>query len=162
VATPLVLYSTKTWLSFWVAEQYYNGIHYAWCSPYFDARALPSYQASNPPSSNPSEIYAMLKEAVHRNDQHCAKISDNKVGIINGANYKNQSRIITDQQQKDIAALVAVASTRDFRPLLFVIPHNQVVGIVKEVPIPNRANPFSVEYVIECLPRNCFDVIELP
>lgn len=30
---PLVLYSTNTWLAYTVAERFYGGEHYVWCTP---------------------------------------------------------------------------------------------------------------------------------
>jgi len=158
---PLILYSTNTWLSYIIAERYYRGEHYAWCTPYFDARALSAYNVTTPPTSTPSEIYRTLLEEVRRGDRHSMKIQENKIGILQGATYKRESGIITEQQEKDIATIVDIAETRDFKPLLYIIPYDYVTNIVKDVPVEDRAHPLSVEYIIECLPRNCFDVTKL-
>ncbi len=160
MSEPLILYSTNTWLSYIIAERYYVSEHYVWCTPYFDASSLPAYNSTTPPTSTPSEIYYTLLEEVRRGDRHSIKIQENKIGILQGATYKKEAGIITEQQEKDIATIVDIAETRDFKPLLYIIPYGHVADILKEVPVEDRAHPLSVEYVIECLPRNCFDIIE--
>ena len=119
---PLILYSTNTWLAYRIAQQYYGGTHYVWCTPYFDSRSLSGYDVYVPPTSSPSEIYHALHEEVRRGDQHSAKIKENKIGILKGATYKRESRVITEEDERDIAAIVDLAETRDFRPLLYIIP----------------------------------------
>jgi hypothetical protein len=47
------------------------------------------------------------------------------------------------------------------RPLLYIIPFEQVKGIVTRVPVSERAHPMSVEYKVEALPRAAFDMVEL-
>jgi len=42
-----------------------------------------------------------------------------------------------------------------------LIPFVGVSHLLKEVPVPKRAHPLSPEYVIEELPTELFDVIEL-
>jgi hypothetical protein len=161
MADPIVLYSASTWLAYVVAERYYSNEHYVWCTPYFDSRSLPDIDAATPPSSTPSEIYHSLDAEVRAGDRHSAKIELNRVGILKGASFKLHAGTISEKQAKDITAIVEGAETRDFRPLLYVIPYQPVAGILKMVPVAERAHPLSVEYVIEGLPRHCFDVIEL-
>jgi hypothetical protein len=50
---PIVLYSTSTWLAYAIAEQYYAGDHYVWCTPHFDPSSVPPISYSVPPSSSP-------------------------------------------------------------------------------------------------------------
>lgn len=116
--------------------------------------------ATTPPTSNPGEIYRNLLAEVLNGDRHSAKIQENKVGILKGATFKKQAGIITEQQEKDIAAIVDIAETRDFRPLLYIIPFYLVKDLIKDIPVSERAHPLSIEYVIEQLPRQYFDIIE--
>lgn len=157
---PILLYSTNTWLAYQIAERFYHREHYIWCVPYFDPRSLSVYHITIPPSSSPAEIYRDLYEVVRRGDRHSAKISENKAGILRGAEFKRVSGIITEDEERDIASIVELAETRDFKPLLYIIPYNLVSDLIKEVSVEDRAHPLSVEYIIECLPRRFFDVIE--
>jgi hypothetical protein len=157
---PLILFSTNTWLAYIISERFYNGIHYVWCSPYFNSKVLPDYDCTNPPTSNPIEIYKILQEESLRGDRHSPKIKENKVGIIKGAIYNQKMGVITEEQKKDIIAIVEIAETKDFRPLLYLIPFSIVSSIVKAVPVKDRAHPLSMEFVIESLPRNLFEIIE--
>lgn len=61
---------------------------------------------------------------------------------------------------REIAAIVDCSETADFRPLLYVIPYRAVSKQVKQVPVAERAHPLSEEYMIECLPRRYFDMID--
>ena len=154
------LYSTNTWLGYVLAEQFYGGEHYVWCTPYFDSASLAKVDATTPPTSTPSEIYRSLDAEVCAGDRNSAKIEQNRVGILRGASIKRAAGVIDEQQERDIAAIVERAEIRDFRPLLFVIPFFLVAAALKPVPIEKRAHPLSVEYVIERLPRNHFEIIE--
>lgn len=158
--SPLVLYSANTWLAYMIAQRYYGQIHYAWCTPDFDPRSLAFTDASVPPTSSPLEVYRNLAEEVRRGDLHSAKIKENKVGVLRGATAKYAQGKIGDDQRKEIAEIVDAVQTRDFRPLLYVIPYAGIADLVNEVPVKDRAHPLSAEYIIEELPRDRFDVIE--
>jgi hypothetical protein len=143
-----------------IAERFYSGEHYVWCTPYFDSRQFSLHTADVPPTSSPAEIYQNLFEEVRRGDRHSSKIKENRIGIFRGATIKKDQGIITDKQAQDIAAILDRAETRDFRPLIYVMPYSAVRTRISEVPVADRAHPLSVEYVIDRLPRNEFDVIE--
>jgi hypothetical protein len=57
---PLILYSTNTWLAFNIAERYYRGRHYIWCTPFFNGRSDKGEAEFVPPTSCPWEIYRSL------------------------------------------------------------------------------------------------------
>src|SRR3954470_14810745 len=78
-----VLYSTNTQLKFVIQRDYFGGLHYAWCSPTFDYRAMGRYAAgaAMPPSSDPASIYRDLYEATKRPDRHSTKIAEQKVTL---------------------------------------------------------------------------------
>ncbi len=160
MADPILLYSTNTWLAYIIAQRFYKGERYVWCTPFFDPRSLATYDTTVPPTSSPSEIYRNLDAEVRRGDRHSAKIKENRTGILRGANYKRASGIITEEEEKDIAAIVELAEIRDFRPLLYVIPYTLVSNLLREVPVRDRAAPLSQEYMIEKLPRRHFDILE--
>ena len=70
--------------------------------------------------------------------------------------------VITSQQSADIGMVIDASRLADFRPLVFVIPVTGVDGLVEDVPVQDKAHPLSEEYIIRNLPRQAFDVIEIP
>jgi hypothetical protein len=159
MSMPLVLYSVNTWIAYMIAERYYNHEHYVWCTPYFDPRRA-GRESAVPPTSSPLEIYLGLEGETSRRDRHSKKIEENRAGILRGANAKNQDGLIDAKQEREIVSIVNLAQNGDFRPLLYVIPYSAVRGRVREPPPEDKAHPLSAEYIIDCLPRACFDVIE--
>jgi hypothetical protein len=154
-----VLYSTNTWIAYMIAEQFYRRHHYVWCTPYFDPRQS-GRDSAVPPTSSPFEMYRALFEETSRGERHSSKIEQNRVGILRGARAKRRARVITANHEKQIAAIVQAAQPSDFRPLLYVIPAAIVAKRLREPPPEDKAHPLSAEYVIDALPRECFDVIE--
>jgi hypothetical protein len=154
-----VLYSTNTWIAYMIAEQFYRQHHYVWCTPYFDPRQN-GRDSAVPPTSSPFEMYRSLFEETSRGERHSSKIDENRIGILRGASAKRSARVIDSKQQKQIAAIVKAAQPNDFRPLLYVIPAAIVAKRLREPPPEDKAHPLSAEYVIDALPRECFDVIE--
>lgn len=158
----IILYSTNTWLAWAIAEQYYKGSHYCWCSPVFDSSKAASISARNPPTSSPAEIARGLKNDVERSDLHSAKIAENRLGILAGANKKHNDGVISRRELHDIALTVGSAQIFDFRPVIFVIPANLTTRRLSPVAVGVRAHPMSTEYLIKKISRKFFDVIELP
>jgi hypothetical protein len=156
---PLVLYSTNTVLAYHINHTYYGDFHYVWCSPFFGVDNIPSPFYPNPPSSSPQEIYQTLRKDVENSDQHSTKIKLNRSGLRHGANVTHSLGIITDAQRLEIFAKIKRARFAEFKPLLYVTPFPLVTGIVKLVPVNQRANPLADEYIIERLPRASFDII---
>lgn len=157
---PLILYSVCTFLAYNIAKKYYEDQHFVWCSPFFSEGAATSYQYTNPPTSSPARIYQDLAMGVARDDRHNARIQQNRIGLAKGAVIKHKAGVINSPQKKEILAIVQQAATPMFRPLIYVIPFLTVHELVKQVPVSDRANPLSAEYVIEELPRCHFDVID--
>jgi hypothetical protein len=149
-------------LAYAIGERFYGSEHYVWCTPDFDARSVATIDQVTPPSSSPAEIYRALYDDVRRGDSHSSKIKDSMTGILRGVAAKRAADVISDDDQRDIVSMVDRAGGRDFRPLLYVIPFVGVSGIVKPVPVAERAHPLSREYIIETLLRRDFDVLELP
>jgi len=157
---PLLLYSANTWLAYSIAERFYGGIHYAWCSPFFDGTTAPAH-VNIPPSSSPAEIYRGFLEDSRRGEQHSDAINRNKTGIDRGAKAKLASGVITEATYSRIQEILRRASPRDYRPVLFVMPFEKVAEIALEVTVDDLAHPLSLEFRVDCLPRGSFDMIEL-
>ena len=156
-----ILYSANTWLAYTISKKFYRDEHWVWCSPHFDAGSISRRDYTNPPSSTPGAIYEELRNATSRGDQHNSKIAANKVGLLKGIIAKKNAGVINEQQAKEIESIIDMAQLIDFRPLMYVIPaKNEVLSRLTEVPVRDRAHPLSIEYVIENLPREWFDIIE--
>ena len=151
----LVLYSVNTWLAYKIAENYFNNIHYAWCSPVFNANGI------NPPSSDPCEIYNGLLKDISGKDHHSSKIITNKTGLLAAAEKKLMSGVITVEQKNEIFDIINEAQLDDFRPLIYVIPYFKVQPYLKTAALKLKANKFSKEYIVEELGRSDFDVIDI-
>jgi hypothetical protein len=109
----------------------------------------------------PKEIYRALYREVAKGDRHSAKVADVRKGIMRGALAKRAQGIITDGAVEKINTIVTYAETRDFKPLLYVIPAHLIESVLIDVPIADRAHPLAPEFRVEALPRACFDVIDL-
>jgi hypothetical protein len=157
---PLLLYSTNTHIGYAIAERFYGGVHYAWCSPVFDGTTAAAH-INIPPTSSLAGIYRNLWEETSRGEQHSASIPRVSDGIEKGADAKLAAGVIDARQFDEIIEIVQRASVREFRPVLYIIPYDRVAHLVADVPVALRAHPLSVELKVEALPRDCFDVIEL-
>lgn len=156
---PLLLYSTNAHLGYAIAERFYRGVHYAWCSPVFDGRKTAAH-INIPPTSSPSAIYRQLWEETSQGELHSTSIPRIRDGIKRGANAKLAAGVIDAARFEEIGQMLESASAREFRPVLYIIPYDRVAGLVADVPVPLRAHPLSIEFKIEALPRDCFDMIE--
>lgn len=156
----LVLYSTNSWLAYRINQRYYGQEHYVYCSPFFSARSRTPQDLTNPVTTQPAHIYRRFREEAESGDLHGPTISGNRIGIIRGANAKESDSVISAAERVEIHAIVRQAETRDFRPLLYVIPFASLEADLDDVPVSQRAHPLSEEYIIRGLPRSQFDVLE--
>jgi hypothetical protein len=157
---PLLLYSTNTWLDYAIAERYYDGVHFAWCSPVYDGTKADAH-VNIPPSSSPADLYRLLLEEVQRGEQHSAVLKEKRDGVLRGADRRRAEGMITDARFDEIKRTVETSPLHEFRPVLYVIPYDRVRGTVVEATVQERAHPFSIEYKVNPLPRGAFDMLEL-
>ncbi|BAK99687.1 hypothetical protein OBV_24890 [Oscillibacter valericigenes Sjm18-20] len=145
-------YSVNSYLSHYINENFYEGIHYVWCAENF-------VEKRNPPSSNPKEIFLSLQKDVNRCDKHSFKIESNKLGIVNGAELMLSRGLITQEQRDEILLLVNNAESELFSPLLYVIAKDKILERIETVPRLMRANLLSSEFLISNLKTDEFDII---
>ncbi|MDP2313782.1 MAG: hypothetical protein Q8P41_12815 [Pseudomonadota bacterium] len=149
-----------TVLAYNINMRYYGGLHYLWCTPYFGS----DYQSPHftvPPSSSPLEIYQALSHEINGSDKHGTKIKLNRMGVRKGAEHMAIRGKITVDTKNEIIAISKAALPQQFRPLLCVIPRLEAVPFYHKVPIKNRANPLSHEYILADLPQSAFDLIRI-
>ncbi|HYH81570.1 MAG TPA: hypothetical protein VEX86_17325 [Longimicrobium sp.] len=155
----MLLYSTNAHIGYAIAERFYGGVHYAWCSPVFDGTTAAAH-INIPPTSSPAGIYRNLWEETSRGELHSNSIPRVRDGIRRGAKAKRAAGIIGAAQYEEITEILQDAAVREFRPVLYIIPYERVAELVADVPVRMRAHPLSVEFKVEALPRECFDMIE--
>lgn len=160
MADPLILYSVNSSLAYNVSRHYYGDKHFVWCTPYFDASPIHGRAYTVPPSSSPAEIYRTYARDIAARDTHSDKIQNNRVGIVRGARAMRRSGVVNAAQYNEIDQIVKLADMADFEPLVFVIPFDKVRHMAKLVPPTKRAHPLSVEYTIQSLPGDWFDIIK--
>jgi hypothetical protein len=154
-----ILYSTMTFLAYNVNLQFYGGLHYTWCTPYFGSD-IDSPVFTVPPSSWPLQIYYDLKREVEGGDLHGTLIRVKRLGIRRGADAMLARGKITPTQKDDILAICKRATPEHFRPVLCVLPKSEMIPYVQTVPVKTRANPLSQEYIVADVPTAAFDVIK--
>lgn len=156
-----IYYSCCTWLCYEICQHFYGALHYVWCTPYFDPPSRLNQPNHVPPTSNPREIYWNLRKEVEAGDQHSLKVGRNRDGILSGAKAKFEQGAIDAAQYKQISDMVLSAHLIEFRPMILVIPGEPVISMLRQVPWNDRASRWSEEYIIDRLPRQLFDAIEL-
>ncbi len=149
-----LLYSTCTWLAYKIAKDYYNNIHYVWCTESFDASLQPG-------TSNPRTLCTRYLEQIIKRDRHATEIDNNKVGILKGATEKLNQRIITKEQYDEICMRVAYASDEEFYPVIYLINKKAVKKRLIVVSKSDAASDSSIEYIIKDLKRNEFDLVRV-
>lgn len=152
-----VYYSQNTKLAYRISQKYYNKTHYVWCcnKPFYSA------EEGQPVSSNPiARCEAFLSE-ISTKDGHTHWISENKLSIKRGAEEQMRNKVITEEQRNQIIALVNYADNEAFYPVLYVIPYEKVLDLIKPADTSIKASESSNEFLIEKLPRDCFDIIDM-
>ncbi|MEP2236289.1 MAG: hypothetical protein ABJM58_11655 [Alteripontixanthobacter sp.] len=155
---PLVLYSTITSLAYVIARRYYGDVHYAWCAP---GDPPDQYDMVNPPSSHPVQIYRDFLRDIESSDGHSGKIEQNRIGLTRGAEARYKQKKITSGQRDRVIEIIKRSEFGAFRPLMLVIPFEQVCNDAQLVDVGDQANAMSEEYICPDLPRVSFDILQL-
>lgn len=149
-----ILYSTCTELAYSIAKKYYSNIHYVWCTDSFDAPLQPG-------TSNPKTLCCRYLEQIIKQDRHAFEIDNNKVGILKGARAKLENGVITEDQFKEISFKVNIAEMADFYPVIYLIDKIAVKSRLKIVEPQNAASDSSIEYIVQDLHRDEFELIKM-
>ena len=157
---PKILYSTNTYISYRISEKYYEGKHYVYCSSKAGCESLSDRIIDNPPTSCPMYRYKQLKEESQTGELH-GLIKEQKSGLRKGVIEKYKKGIITSKQKKDLLYIIEHSQNTDFKPLLYLIPYENVKELLKEVKVEDKAHPLSEEYIIEELPSDYFEILDL-
>lgn len=158
----LVYYSTNSYLAYFIAENFFGGKHYVWCSPIYDPSKLEELHKWKriPVSSNPHKIYLSLLEDVESGDLHSDKIRNNINGLRRAAVQKLANGDIDDEEFVKINLMIDKATPDLFKPLLYIIPKDLVKTRINVVPITETAGILSEEFQIVDLATHEFEIIQ--
>lgn len=146
------LYSVGTQLAYKIAKRYYKNVHYVWCTTKFNS-------SKQPPTSNPATICKRYLEQIATGDRHTKEIENNMAGILKGAKMKLGCGIISKKEYNEIRSIVSVSEYEAFFPLLYIVDSKKVKDKCVEVVVEERASDAAVEYKIEDLNENEFEII---
>lgn len=146
------LYSVGTQLAYKIAKRYYGNIHYVWCTTKFNS-------SNQPPTSNPATICKRYMEQITTGDRHTKEIESNIAGILKGAKAKFDSGVINKSEYNEIRKIVSAAEYEAFFPIIYIVESKKVKDRYVEVDVGERACDDSVEYKIEDLKENEFEII---
>ena len=146
------LYSVGTQLAYKIAKRYYKNIHYVWCTTEFDS-------LKQPPTSNPATICRRYLEQIVTGDRHTKEIENNIAGILKGAKAKLSSGVISKKEYNEIRSIVSVAEYEAFFPILYIVDSKKVKDRCVKVLLQERASDDAVEYKIEDLREDEFEII---
>lgn len=148
------LYSVGTQLAYKIEKRYYGNIHYVWCTTEFNS-------SKQPPTSNPATICKRYLEQITTGDRHAKEIETNIAGILKGARAKLNQGVISKKEYNEIRSIVAAAEYEAFFPILYIVESKKVKDRYVEVVVGERACDDAVEYRIEDLKENEFEVISV-
>lgn len=146
------LYSVGTQLAYKIAKRYYKNIHYVWCTTEFNS-------SKQPPTSNPATICKRYLEQITTGDRHTKEIENNIAGILKGAKAKLNGGVISKKEYNEIRSIVSAAEYEAFFPILYIVESKKVKDRYVEVVVGERASEDAVEYKIEDLKENEFEII---
>lgn len=159
----MLLYSTNPYIKYYLNEEFRNGKHYVWCSPYYDGgkRDFLNPSARTPPSSNPASLYERYRSAVERGDSNDPKINSQKATIKDLAVQWFQNNSISNQEKENIVYLVENGNFGElWTPLIYIVVRSKVDdGRIQKVP-KERCAGLADEYIIEDLQHDEFQIIQ--
>lgn len=157
-----VLYSTNPWIAHQLTKEYLNGIHYVWCSEYFDPAMAPpgSVCSAIAPSSSPKGIFEALKRDCDNEDTHSALIKNYRKTFKRLAKNWLADSTIGKSDHEEILARLKSNSWKIWRPVLYVIPRENIDkgNRLIKVPLKYRAS-IGPELQIHDLALHEFDII---
>lgn len=156
VQTP-ILFSVCTKKAYDINTEYYNGLHFVWCAPFFN-------DPLQPPTSNPYSIYTLLQDIILHGDIHAKEITDNKAGLLRGVSAREKQGIITADDRKLINSLIdRDKKTDNYFPVIYVIPVSKLTNYKARCEKQEKekcASRSSEEYIIKDLKAEEFYLID--
>ena len=158
----LLYYSTNSYMAYFIAENFFGGKHFVWCSPVYDPTKMHELHKWKkiPVSSNPHKIYLALLEDVEAGDLHSDKIRNNINGLRRATVLKLADGVIDDEEFAKINLMLDKATPDLFRPLLYIIPKENIKDKIATVSITETAGVLSEEFRVVDLRLGEFEIIQ--
>lgn len=153
------IYSTQSYLAYYINKHYYNDVHYCYCAKYFNDKQLSGNLHPQPASSSPVCIWRGLREALDTNDVHQQHVQVNISGLKRGVVEMLAKNVIDNQTAALLNAIIDKSPVQLFQPLLFVVPVEPNAGRIQRVPLHHKAMVLSDEYVVHELPGSQVEVL---
>jgi hypothetical protein len=103
----------------------------------------------------------MLGEASY-GDRHSAHIVRVRAGLLRGVDAKHAEGVINDVQRDELIDEINRAEPKDFKPLVYVVPVVPALyPLIQRVTAKLKASTLSQEVIIQKLPRDLFEPIDL-
>jgi hypothetical protein len=139
------------------------GLHFAWCSEYYDpsAASASSAGAAIAPSSSPRALFEVLKQDCAKEDGHSALIKGYKKKFKRLASDWLSTGRIGRAQYDEIVAVANSTSWRIWRPVVYVIPRQPIESAGRLISVPRGLRAaYGPELQITDLSPVEFDLIE--
>lgn len=146
-------YSTQCELAHNIAKKYYKQF-YVFCTEEYAP-------LGNPVSSRPDKNFTLFKDIVDSRDKFNVRVKTLKQKLTSVALAKKNNGQITQAQYNAILWEVRHAQTDEFAPLVYLILRDKVQGRVQNVPPQSGGLSYSIEYIIEDLRDDEFEMIAL-
>lgn len=159
-----ILYSTNPWFSHHVADKYFDGVHFAWCSEYYDPATAPpgSADASIDRTSSPKAIYEALHRDCENESGHSELIKRYKKIFRRLANDWFSGGVINDTAHAEILTMANTPSWKIWRPVLYVIPKAKIVTESRLISVPRKLRAsIGPELQIRDLKSDEFDLLRV-
>ena len=153
---PRILYSANAELAYKIGTRFYGDVHFVWCSPDFGSGGSGPGDDRNPPTSRPYKRYRDLAEEAEGGDTHGLLIASTRTGLRKGVIAKYKQGVISLDERNEILEIIERAPPADYKPLMYVMPYEDVKHLVRTIPVADRAHALSMELLIEELPGNLF------
>ena len=160
-----ILFSTNPRIAHDFAMKYRGGVHYVWCSEYYDpaSSALGTAAAAIAPSSSPKELFDQLKRDCDREDAHSHTIKQHRRTFKRLATNWLADGWITREQHEEIVTTVNTRSWLIWRPQLYLIPRAPIESAGRLISVPRRERAaYGPELRIEDLRPDEFSIMESP
>lgn len=153
-----ILFSICTKKAFEINSDFYKGLHYVWCAPFFT-------DPNQPPTSNPLTIYNTLEDIIFHKDIHATEIENNKAGLLRGVQSREKEGIITSKEREFIEFDINRDQKKEnYYPVIYVIPVQTLADYKKRCKKQAKedcASANSIEYKITDLKADEFYLIDL-
>ena len=146
-------YSTSTRLSYRITKRYFGGHFYVYCTEDYDP------EVTNPHLSSLAALYQYYRAVAEGDDRGSDKVFALRSKLKEAGLHRRDNGEIAQASYDALAWEADNSHSRDFAPILYLIRRDAVRDRLQEVTVDKRANPDSIEYIIDGLREEEFELI---